>query len=238
MLGWIAFRPTLVRLLPPRATPCRWVIHPYHPCDDAIPILQPCGVYSTLALYGKELHPDASDFSDGTTRRTLGVLTAQPPGRISHSVRPCLLSFFTSLRALNRVGYFLIFNPMNTMAGRRLFALSAFLVNSISLVCAVSPPFEMTWSEQTYSPDGPWQAVQVSVGSYRQNVTVYPGGQFWSNLLSSEVCSNATLGNVCYALIAGVYNIDSKSTMGLNRLSLSAWSGPNVISTLPAALYN
>ncbi|KAL2073784.1 hypothetical protein VTL71DRAFT_11110 [Oculimacula yallundae] len=66
--------------------------------------------------------------------------------------------------------------------------------------------FRMTWSTQTFGPDGPWSAIEIKVGSKQQIVSLYPGGIWASHFLSPKVCSNSTLGNVCYAQAAGLYD--------------------------------
>lgn len=85
-------------------------------------------------------------------------------------------------------------------------------------------PFQMTWSKQTFGPDGPWQAVTVNVGTPGVPIALYPGGHFWSHLFSPNICTNVSLGLTCYAELAGVYNPSSSSTSGLGVLSNGASS--------------
>ncbi len=73
-------------------------------------------------------------------------------------------------------------------------------------------PYQMTWSPEVFGPDGPWQAVQVSIGSSGHNVSLYPGGRWESHVLSPNVCTNVTLGNVCYAQEAGLYSYRTSNT--------------------------
>lgn len=78
----------------------------------------------------------------------------------------------------------------------------------------------MTWSEKQFGPDGPWQAVTVSIGSnYSQlvvpssEVALYPGGSWESKILLSSICDNKTLSAVCYGDKAGLFNSDISVTL-------------------------
>jgi hypothetical protein len=82
--------------------------------------------------------------------------------------------------------------------------------------------FKMTWSSQTFGPDGPWQAVEIRVGSRSNVVSLYPGGIFSSHILSPSVCTNATLGTVCYAQTAGLYDSTLSSTSEFGSISVTA----------------
>ncbi|KAG4434672.1 hypothetical protein IFR05_009847 [Cadophora sp. M221] len=77
----------------------------------------------------------------------------------------------------------------------------------------------MTWSTQTFGPDGPWQAVEIKVGSNMQIISLYPGGIFASHFLSPKVCSNSTLGNVCYAQTAGLYDHTLSSSESFDEIT-------------------
>ncbi|KAL2014345.1 hypothetical protein VTN00DRAFT_1870 [Thermoascus crustaceus] len=48
----------------------------------------------------------------------------------------------------------------------------------------------MNWSTKDYGPDGPWQAVEVSVGSPPQTIALYPGGTWSSVVLTTATCQN------------------------------------------------
>ncbi|KAK0116623.1 hypothetical protein ONS96_012479 [Cadophora gregata f. sp. sojae] len=80
----------------------------------------------------------------------------------------------------------------------------------------------MTWSTQTFGPDGPWQAVEIQVGSNEQVISLYPGGIFSSHFLSPKVCSNSTLGNVCYAQTAGLYDKQLSSSQSFANIQFQA----------------
>ncbi|KAL5323502.1 hypothetical protein ACEPPN_008039 [Leptodophora sp. 'Broadleaf-Isolate-01'] len=100
--------------------------------------------------------------------------------------------------------------------GRRFFALATLFNGAISADTGL--PFPMTWSSKNFGPDGPWQAVQVGIGIPAQQVALYPAGTFRSHVLTSKICSNATLSpDVCFASAAGLYAVESSST-GLGTL--------------------
>jgi hypothetical protein len=82
----------------------------------------------------------------------------------------------------------------------------------------------MAWSTQTFGPDGPWHAVEVNVGTPSVPIALYPGCDFWTHLYSSNVCNNASLGEICYAKAAGVYDAEHSSTSGLGAVSNGASS--------------
>jgi hypothetical protein len=86
----------------------------------------------------------------------------------------------------------------------------------------------MNWSIQTYGPDGPWQAVEVEIGSNKQPVALYPGAAYYaSTILADSVCANTTLSATCYAAQAGTYNQSKSNTsispQGSSNAS-SAWN--------------
>ncbi|KAJ5455306.1 Peptidase aspartic [Penicillium sp. IBT 31633x] len=64
----------------------------------------------------------------------------------------------------------------------------------------------MRWSDKTYGPDGPWNAVVVKMGTSRQEVALYPGGWWESWVLLSDFCDNTTLSSTCYAEEAGLFD--------------------------------
>lgn len=68
-------------------------------------------------------------------------------------------------------------------------------------------PKAARWSNKTVGPDGPWNAVEVSMGSGQQ-VTVYAGKMWESFFPGATYCGNVTAeGQPCYAQEAGaIYN--------------------------------
>jgi hypothetical protein len=101
-------------------------------------------------------------------------------------------------------------------------ALSAIYIGPV--LC--TGPRQMTWSNKTFGPDGPWQAVTVSMGSNSSDfmvpsseVALYPGGSWESKILLSSVCDNKTLSSTCYADQAGLF--DSEISVTLDKTSIS-----------------
>ena len=82
--------------------------------------------------------------------------------------------------------------------------------------------FEMTWSTETYGPDGPWQAVAVRIGSNNALVNLYPGGTWGSHILSTKVCDSTSLSSVCYAQAAGLYDPTLSSTSNFGSVDIFA----------------
>lgn len=80
--------------------------------------------------------------------------------------------------------------------------------------------YSMTWSPLTFGPDGPWQAVQMQIGSQESVVSLYPGGEFPSYFLTPSVCSNSSLGTVCYAQTAGLYDPELSRSAQFTNVSL------------------
>ncbi|KAJ0418549.1 aspartic peptidase domain-containing protein [Aspergillus carlsbadensis] len=88
----------------------------------------------------------------------------------------------------------------------------AFLLLGFCHWALATSPFSMTWSSKTFGPDGPWNAVEVNIGSPGQRVALYPGGAWESKILLSDTCANVTLSAVCYANKAGVFDPEESST--------------------------
>ncbi|KAI1776797.1 acid protease [Hypoxylon cercidicola] len=69
---------------------------------------------------------------------------------------------------------------------------------------AATRPIAAAWSDSTFGPDGPWPAVEVTLGN-EQTISMYPGREFQSFILTSDYCNhNKTIP--CYANTAGLYN--------------------------------
>ncbi|KAI2626234.1 aspartic peptidase domain-containing protein [Xylaria nigripes] len=76
-------------------------------------------------------------------------------------------------------------------------------LSAVSQVSAGSPtPYAATWSDTTYGPDGPWHAIQVTVGA-DQKIALFPGHEFQSFLLTTDYCNN---NDTCPASKAHLYN--------------------------------
>ncbi|KAI1204378.1 uncharacterized protein F4807DRAFT_472060 [Annulohypoxylon truncatum] len=79
---------------------------------------------------------------------------------------------------------------------------------TLSLIRSVDgSPKAARWSNKTVGPDGPWNAIEVSMGSGQQ-VTVYAGKMWESFFPGATYCGNVTAdGQLCYAQEAGaIYN--------------------------------
>ncbi len=103
----------------------------------------------------------------------------------------------------------------------------------VSSVAADGPsPFEVKWSDLTFGPDGPWPAVEVTLGS-DQTIALYPGREFQSFLLTSDYCNGNT---TCPASKARLYNkeqaqVDNTGSTG----EIQYAPGPNFMSGLEMA---
>ncbi|KAL4860802.1 aspartic peptidase domain-containing protein [Aspergillus spectabilis] len=83
-------------------------------------------------------------------------------------------------------------------------------------------PWSMIWSSESYGPDGPWNAVQVSIGSSPgQTIALYPGSAWESKILLSYACDNTSLSSVCYAEKAGVFDPEESTTWENESISLA-----------------
>ncbi|KAI4247276.1 MAG: hypothetical protein L6R40_001619 [Gallowayella cf. fulva] len=60
---------------------------------------------------------------------------------------------------------------------------------------ALSLPREILTSAKQYGPDGPWQAVRVSLGNPPQLLDLYPGGTYGTIILTDTVCNGILLAS-------------------------------------------
>ncbi|KAI0489490.1 aspartic peptidase domain-containing protein [Xylaria cf. heliscus] len=103
----------------------------------------------------------------------------------------------------------------------------------VSRVAAADPvPFAVTWSDLTFGPDGPWPAVEVTLG-LDQKIALYPGREFQTFLLTSDYCNNNT---TCPSSMAHLYNkaqsqVDNTGSTG----SIQFAPGPNFMNGLNVA---
>ncbi|KAK6949856.1 hypothetical protein Daesc_008179 [Daldinia eschscholtzii] len=83
-------------------------------------------------------------------------------------------------------------------------------------------PRAVRWSNKTLGPDGPWNAVEVTLGS-GQDVTVYAGRMWESYFPGAAYCENtAAAGQPCYAQEAGAVYNESAGTGEAPPISFSA----------------
>ena len=89
------------------------------------------------------------------------------------------------------------------------------------LTCAtcqdVPLPVRVSPSTKTYGPDGPWQAVTVSLGVPQQKVDLYPGGIFESTVFTNTVC-NGSSAQPCAS--GGTYNPAMSSTLDHHSIKI------------------
>ncbi|PQE05636.1 Peptidase aspartic protein [Rutstroemia sp. NJR-2017a BBW] len=78
----------------------------------------------------------------------------------------------------------------------------------IPLATAESSATVIKWSDKTYGPDGPWQAISVNLGTPSQSIDLLPGGVWTANILGKSVCNNE---DDCLASNAGLFDT-SRST--------------------------
>lgn len=71
------------------------------------------------------------------------------------------------------------------------------------LASASSNAISLQWSNTSYGPDGPWQAVSIGIGTPIQRIDLLPGGSWTANILSASTCSNFS---ECPSLNAGLFN--------------------------------
>ncbi|KAL9074339.1 MAG: hypothetical protein Q9161_002325 [Pseudevernia consocians] len=97
-----------------------------------------------------------------------------------------------------------------------------------SLLSLASPgPLQVPTSNRVYGPDGPWQAVSVQLGSPGQNLDLYPGGIFSSNILTVKQCQGTSL-DPCGS--GGLFNPDNSTT--IDDTSIKYDLGSNGTSSL------
>ncbi|EER27812.1 hypothetical protein D8B26_006080 [Coccidioides posadasii str. Silveira] len=83
--------------------------------------------------------------------------------------------------------------------------------------------FAVPWSSTKYGPDGPWQAVKVSVGGVDEtlrynlqstDLDLYPGSRYASQILVPEACEPHERDGICGK--GGKWDITAKSTMAIS----------------------
>ncbi|KAI1378482.1 hypothetical protein F4677DRAFT_397011 [Hypoxylon crocopeplum] len=96
---------------------------------------------------------------------------------------------------------------------------------ALSLIQFVSgSPRAARWSDKTLGPDGPWNAIAVTLGD-GQDVTVYPGKMWESFFPGKGYCSNtSTAGQPCYAQQVGAIYDETKGTGKEPQIAVDAAS--------------
>ncbi|KAL3422982.1 aspartic-type endopeptidase [Phlyctema vagabunda] len=81
---------------------------------------------------------------------------------------------------------------------------SFLLLLCITFSVATPPPQLVRWSSNSYGPDGPWQAITLTIGTPPQTVDLLPGGSWMSNVLAPSICTGNAPCNI--AKSAGFYD--------------------------------
>ena len=123
--------------------------------------------------------------------------------------------------------------------------LAAFLLFDqivVSLAQGELKPLQVPRSNRVYGSDGPWQAVSVRIGSPAQQLDLYPGGIWYSTILTRQICqdlsqfpcgsgglfdpeSSATLDDHSVEFARGLSGIDSQWTDSAILFSYSNSTG-------------
>lgn len=87
-------------------------------------------------------------------------------------------------------------------------------------------PFVMTWSSTNYGPDGPWQAIQVGIGSQAEPVSLYPGGRWSSYILTRKTCANTSISTTCYGETGRLFT--EMSSTSFKNVTDETWGTLNI----------
>ncbi|PYH90396.1 hypothetical protein BO71DRAFT_487132 [Aspergillus ellipticus CBS 707.79] len=108
----------------------------------------------------------------------------------------------------------------------------------VSAVCTVSgtSPYALRWSDKSFGPDGPWHAVSVAIGNPGQDIALYPGGSWESQILLTSTCDNTTVSSVCYGNYAGLFNNGASDTYDNSSIQLLInYAGPGKLNSFGMA---
>ena len=103
------------------------------------------------------------------------------------------LPFFLTDMASHFMASFVIFNQL-----------------LVSLADGGPEPLQIPPSNRVYGPDGPWQAVSVQLGHPAQNLDLYPGGIWTSEIFAHQICQD-TSQFPCGS--GGLFNPESSATL-------------------------
>ena len=108
-------------------------------------------------------------------------------------------------------------------------------------VASQARPIPVTWSTSKFGPDGPWQAVSITVGSGQgvASVDLYPGGSFDSNILVTDFCNNTFTG--CAAAAGGLYDPGDSPTADFQSIrtpaGVGSWESDQVMNLTGKAVF-
>jgi hypothetical protein len=74
-------------------------------------------------------------------------------------------------------------------------------------------PLVLSWSDRGYGSDGPWQAVEVEIGTPRQKIALYPGSSKTTTILTKDICDSSMVSAICFAEGAGVFDAKASVTL-------------------------
>ena len=113
-----------------------------------------------------------------------------------------------------------------------------FLLTAIAPLAQCAQPIQMVWNtDRSFGPDGPWQGVVVTLGTNEDpgaggdEITVYPGGAWDSNILQEGFCNGTTDG--CLAAEAGLYDPNASPTADFDVQllpSLGQWGSDTALN--------
>ena len=90
-------------------------------------------------------------------------------------------------------------------------------------VIAIPEPRAASWSTKTFGPDGPWNAVEVTIGASKQKIALYPGHAFHSVIISTDYCRLNTTFSHCDAGNYSTANADFSEGPILFRTLAQEW---------------
>ncbi|KAB8296287.1 hypothetical protein EYC80_009060 [Monilinia laxa] len=81
---------------------------------------------------------------------------------------------------------------MATSRSSRLLPVSLIIASPfVFLALASSNAISLQWSNTSYGPDGPWQAVSIGLGTPTQKIDLFSGGSWTANILNTSVCPDS-----------------------------------------------
>ena len=89
----------------------------------------------------------------------------------------------------------------------------AFLLSACVTSVISRGPIAIPWSQNAYGPDGPWQAVRLSIGG--SDVSLYPSAGKASYAFSTDFCKHGS--SDCTARRAGLYDERASSTKNFSQ---------------------
>ncbi|KAK4042562.1 hypothetical protein C8A01DRAFT_44448 [Parachaetomium inaequale] len=93
------------------------------------------------------------------------------------------------------------------------------LALSLAGLALAAEPRQAAWSSKAFGPDGPWNAVEVSIGS-QPKIALFPGRMFHTYVTTSDYCALNTSVSHC---ASGTYLKDKITTSSARGIS---WKPP------------